>query len=303
MIKKWHLRKVVIIVFFIFLGCKREEALPASETSTKEIPSKIENEELKKIVKLLPSPIEIANLIGKVGATYNREILNDIMNVTKYQSRHHKAYNLGVYGMDMAYSLFFNESNEMIRTLSAVKKLYDELGIGMSFQDSLLRVFEANANNSRELQKILTDLYSNTSMDLKELRQNDLWDYAMLGALVEGLFIITHYAPSSKIISSPEVIARIRDQKETIDLSIEWIQNKKGFDTLKMALQKIRDYFNYFEESSQTTQKPLIEGISSPAANNNVVSVPVKISIKPEKFEELKREIGTLRNKIINASI
>ncbi|MBL7984091.1 MAG: hypothetical protein JNM91_03795, partial [Flavobacteriales bacterium] len=55
----------------------------------------------KNIFHNIPSPMETAALLKKAGAEYDKDILNDPNNRSKYTSASKQALNLGIYGADL----------------------------------------------------------------------------------------------------------------------------------------------------------------------------------------------------------
>ena len=93
----------------------------------------------------IPSPIELAQLIQKAGAKYNKDLLNPIKNVSKYMSNTSKALNLGVYGADLSYtSVFDDNTQESIFYLAATRKLAESLGVGNAFDEKTVDRIQAN---------------------------------------------------------------------------------------------------------------------------------------------------------------
>ena len=103
--------------FFYSCGSKEGtgETEQADTTGMESGGMKKMDEKAQNIFYSIPSPIELAQLIQRAGAKYNKNLLNSIDNVGKYESNSSKALNLGVYGADLSYtSVFDNNTMESI---------------------------------------------------------------------------------------------------------------------------------------------------------------------------------------------
>ena len=69
----------------------------------------------------IPSPIQTAMLIKNSGANYNKDILNEPSKITNYNTNFKKAINLGIYGADLGYVTMYDQTQDAIAFLTAVK--------------------------------------------------------------------------------------------------------------------------------------------------------------------------------------
>ena len=114
------------LVSLFWFGCGGEQApstLTPSETETP-IPQETQEriERTQKIFYSIPSPVEMATVLKRIGATYEYDLPNDVKRAEDYQGAAQQALNLGVYGADLSYASIFNESGESMLFMSAARR-------------------------------------------------------------------------------------------------------------------------------------------------------------------------------------
>ena len=69
----------------------------------------------------VPSPMQTALLIQKSGVAYDKSILNAGNKNGQYVSDYSRSLNLGIYGADLGYVSMYNQTQDAIGYLGAVK--------------------------------------------------------------------------------------------------------------------------------------------------------------------------------------
>src|SRR4051812_43135641 len=85
-----------------------ESETAASDSSAVQSVSKLSK--AQNVFHTLASPVETASLIKKTGVPYNKEYLNPVENLSKYNTISSRALNLGVYGTDLSMASIFEQS-------------------------------------------------------------------------------------------------------------------------------------------------------------------------------------------------
>lgn len=171
-------------------------------------------EKTRKIFYSVPSPMETAALLKKAGADYDRKILNDINNVSRYTTNSKRALNLGIYGADLSYASVFNQTQESMLYTSVAKKLADQLDVSTAFSDSTLEQMERNMNDRDALLDIISETYWEMDRYLKTEGRDNISALMIAGGWVEGLYIATQVALTR---SSPELRQRIAEQRFSLE--------------------------------------------------------------------------------------
>lgn len=164
----------------------------------------------KSIFYNIPSPMETATLLKEAGAEYDKDILNDVLNVDKYTAASKQALNLGIYGADLSYASVFNNTQESMFYTSCAKKLADRLGVSSAFNDSTISLMEENRNDRDKLLDIVSETYWNVDAYLKDNGREDISGLMIAGGWIEGLYIATQV---TKTNDSPKLRERIAEQK------------------------------------------------------------------------------------------
>ena len=129
---------LTVIAIFI-ASCGGDEATDnQQEDPVTDSTNKTQLMEIDGKVFSIPSPIQTAMLIKNAGTNYNKDILNEPSRATNYSTNFKKAINLGVYGADLGYVTMYDQTQDAISYLTAVKSLGDNLGVSSAFDLELV---------------------------------------------------------------------------------------------------------------------------------------------------------------------
>lgn len=246
----------------------------------------------------IPSPIELAQLIQKAGATYNKDLLNSIDNVSKYNSNSSKALNLGVYGADLSYtSVFDNNTQESILYLGCTRKLAESLGVGSAFDEQTVNRIEANTGKKDSLLSIISGSYMSTDELLKESQRENASALVIAGGYIEGIYLGTQLAKSSK--NSADIVNRIAEQKGTLD-NVIGLLGSSGQDASVLAvLEDMKALQAIFSEVTVSTASAASVKTDQ-ATKVTTIGGKIVYSVTPETFEKLTAKASEIRTKIIS---
>ncbi len=249
----------------------------------------------KNIFYALPSPIEIAQLMQKAGATYNSKLLNPIENAPKYTSTNSKALNLGVYGADLSYTTIFDQSSETIIYLNQVKKLSDGLGIAGAFTDKTVNRMDANKGNRDSLLNIISDSYFETDDYLKENQRAHTSSLVMAGGWIEGLYIGTQVSKSIK--DNTALATRIAELKGSLNNLIAMLEQYKGAMEVASLLGSLKEIKGVYDQVQGGDNKPKVS--TDPKTGVTTIGGGSKFTLTPDQLKSISDKIDVLRNKII----
>jgi len=165
-----------------------EQALLDSLATTMgDIPD-VSQETLDGIIQQIPSPLEMSALIKESGARYNSSFLNKPENYSKYNSGFERGLNIGIFGTDLGYSNLYEESQQSILYIGAIKEIADELRIGQYFNfETIERLAE-----KRDLDSLLllsTQNFNDISDHFREQQRPNLSALMLVGGWIEALHI------------------------------------------------------------------------------------------------------------------
>ncbi|MBN8702691.1 MAG: hypothetical protein J0M08_06475 [Bacteroidetes bacterium] len=245
----------------------------------------------------IPSPIQTALLIKKVGSNYDKSILNQTSKSTSYSTNFSKALNLGVYGADLGYISIYEQSQDAIGYLNTVRKLATDLGVMGAFDNSVVERFSKNIGNKDSLLTLVSVAYRATDAYLKENQRNDVSSLVLAGGWIESL----HFAVSSaKGKNNAELNRRIGEQKSSI-LSLIKMLNANAGETPTAEytdlITKLTDLEAAFAgvEIKYSFDKPTVD------VNNKTTTVTSKseVNITPEQLDIISQKIQSIRNLIV----
>jgi hypothetical protein len=243
----------------------------------------------------IPSPIETTSLLKGAGAKYNASYLNPIENVSKYSTAAARALNLGVYGTDLSFTSIFDQTQESMLYLRCTNKLATSLGISGAFDDKTTARIEANLENRDSLLTIISDSYWNADSYLKENGQPGVSALIIAGGWIEGLYIATQIANTTK---NEDIATRIGEQKLSLDNLVALL------DSYKTTNQGVNDTYNQMTELKKiydAIPAKSSETIASTDPKAGVTTVDNKSSYKltAEQLKAISDKSAQIRNKII----
>ncbi len=243
----------------------------------------------------IPSPIQTATLIKNSGANYNKGMLNVPSNVTKYSTNFKKAINLGVYGADLGYVTLYDQTQDAISYLTAIKSIGDDLGVSSAFDMELVERFEKNIGNQDSLLALVSDAYKSSDRYLKNNQQNDVGGLILAGGWIESLYFATNAAEMTK---NADVIKRIGEQKTTLSNLIKLLTpfySKPEFTSLVDKLIELDDLFSKIE-ITYTYVKPTVDAQKKTTTINSTTSV----NFSDEQLKAITAKTLEIRNDLIN---
>ncbi len=242
----------------------------------------------------VPSPIQTSLLIKKSGANYNKEMLNVTSALNSYSNNFKKALNLGVYGADLGYVTIYEQTQDAIGYLKAVKKLADDLGVSGAFDAALMKRFETNMGNRDSLLSLVSTGYRTSDKYLQNNERKDVAVLILAGGWVESLHFSINIAKATR---NQEVINRIGEQKSSLDNLIKLLQPYYQNEEYTEFIDQIVDLYNDFDgiTSKYTYVKPTTD------IKNQITTIHSKndIVITDKQLESISEKVETIRKQIV----
>lgn len=295
------LTKLILNLFFIgsvFLmhSCGDE--------SDQEIRTVIETEErspelvgkadkVRKILYSVPSHIEMIRLVKGSGIEFDKKIMNNPNQVANYNSVKSQAFNLGVYGTDLAYISIFEQSQEVLNYFSAIKTLSDELGVSEVINDENIQRFERNVENQDSLIVFISEIFYSIDETLNENDRGYVSAEVVSGGWIEAMHIMTQN--SSKMTGENRVgIKRvIADQRHSLANIIELIKiydNEDNLGDLLIKLEKLNLLFNELNVVEENTT------VSKDEEGKVIIGGEDEIEFSDELLDKISVEVDSIRD-------
>ncbi|MAW84296.1 MAG: hypothetical protein CL832_07840 [Crocinitomicaceae bacterium] len=292
---------LITIFAFSITSCSNsnEAEVPASE----EVVEQIEEESTSELVEdhmfyQVPTPNELFAVLKNAEVAYNRENLNDISNVNKYETKASKALNFGVYTADLAYITSLGQMDDASKFFETIRNLSKDLEIENAVDEVILKRLQSNLENSNadSLFYLSNETYYNAYSYLEENDRRDVLAMIVVGGWIEGLNIILNLEPYSE---GSEVCQRIADQKLTLEnlmIFTSTIENDQ-LSEIVGELSAVEEVFN----SENTEEEAEATEFTSNESEDGVMIFGggVSSSISEAQFNELKSIVLDLRTSII----
>ena len=294
----WFFAALVIVIAFI--GCKSGRSKAPKEDLSVGVTKKLDvYEDIKqaeKIFNSLPSPLESAMLIKSAGARFDVTLLNPVSNVNKYATNKSMALNLGIYTCDLSFASLYEQTQLIIDYMNSAKKLADGLGILQAIDQATINRLEENINNSEIIMEIVSETFMNSSSYLEDNGQPAIAAMTLVGGWFEGLYISTQLV-DMKEFNGNKIVGRIIDQKLSIDILINLLNNSKGDPAVDELITQVQKLKVVFDKVNITTSP--IRPEFDKASNSTILKSEVKTNMTPEVFTELASTVGEIRNSFI----
>lgn len=215
----------------MFFSCGSEQKPTAEEPSAEmEEVKEMTDEDLAeadKMIKQMPSPIEMAILVKHAGGEYNSALLNDVKRIDDYVTTGKKTVNMGVYSADVGYTSLYKQTQETVFYLNNVRKLSDAIGLTDAFDQAVFDRVEANIENRDSLLHILSGSYDVANQYLKENNRMNTSILMIAGGWIESMYLAANLGADG---GRPEDIISLRILEQDVVL-----------DRLLSAMELIQD--------------------------------------------------------------
>ncbi len=209
----------------------------------------------------IPIPFDILSKLTASGAVFKKEFLNTPSSVSKYSQNNNKALNLGIYGGDLAYAICFEQYQEVGGYLKSTKKLADDLGIPIAFDQRALTNFEKYKNNKDSLESLVFSSYAAVDKTLKSNERIGLASLVVVGSWLEGLHTtIKTLGDVPRDDANKALYVKIWEQKGHLNKLLDLLAEFKSdayFGELITELQGIKSVYDNLEVKSEISQKEI----------------------------------------------
>lgn len=292
----------LIVVIFAACGSNKktdEQAFLESLDTAKVEGPPIDEEVMTNILGSIPQPLEISMLLKESGKKYNASFLNSPDFTSKYNSNYKRALNLGIYGADLGYTNIYEQNNDGVKYMAAIKQLADGLNIGRFFDIETIGRLASNSKNLDSLLLITTQNFNDINHYLQTQNRANLSVLLLTGGWIEALHILTQVSASNP--ENRELIETIGSQKiilGNIEQLLTFYKDRdpamasllNDIQELKAAFDKVNITYTYKESTFE-----IVDGVM--VIKDNSTS---KIDITTEDVAGIQKATTNIRNKIIS---
>ncbi|MEQ9592276.1 MAG: hypothetical protein RLN86_06735 [Cyclobacteriaceae bacterium] len=275
-----------------------EQAFLNSLDSAQNGESSIDAEVIGSILEQIPSPLEISVLLKESGAKYTPSLLNSPDNIHLYNNNYKKALNLGIYGTDLGYTNIYEQNQEGVRYLSAIKSLADELNIGQFFDIETIGRLASNSRNLDSLLLITTQNFNSINHYLQQQSRANLSVLLLTGGWLEAVQVTCQVA--AKNPDHRELQEKIGEQKITLEqilLLFSFYENDANMASLLNDLRELEQIFekvNIVYTYAESTME-VVDGVAVIKDNSTTT-----IEITNQDVLDIMNKTNAIRTKIIS---
>ena len=252
----------------------------------------------KLIFYSLPSPLETAMLIKKSGASYNNNLLNDLRNVSKYNTNLKMALNLGIYGADMSYISLFDQMQNTLSYMGVSRRLAEQLGIMGAIDENTIRKLETNMNDRDVIMDIISETFMNSNAYLTENDRPAIAVMVLVGGWIEGIYIASQLANNS-VTENPVLIDRIIYQKLSLQTVLSLLETHQSNTDIVYLIERMNQLKVIFDEI-KIVNKSVPEVETIPDQQMTIIRSEAETHITQEIFEKLVNKIAEIRTEFIS---
>jgi len=291
-----------LILLLSFACNSKKPSEQAFQESLKDVTSHgpaISQEVLSDIIQQIPSPLEISVLLKESGTNYDKAMLNKADNVSDYNSNFSKALNLGIYGTDLGYANIYEQNQDALFYLNAIRKLAEGLSIGQFFDFTAISRLATNSKNLDSLLLITTQNFNDINSYLQEQERANLSILILAGGWLEALHISNQVL--QKNLENVELREKVGEQKiilENIMLLLSYYEQsdpniselKEKMAPLQKVFEKVKIAYTYEESTFEE-----VNGVLMIKDNSSST-----IQINDENIADINSITKSIRSSIIN---
>lgn len=245
------LAATILLIVATIISCRQKETkeiIPETTFSTyKAYSAKPDSvTEKREIFYGLLTPVEITEIFSRLEAAYNIDILNPVENAENYLSASKAALNLGIYGVDLCYLKMFDLNTEMLKYLTAVRKLSSRLNIPLEYLTDPLERIENNMADTDSVLALANSAYKRIEDHLEQQEKESTAGLMVLGGWIEALYISTGLLLDTEN-PDPEVVQRIAEQKYTLNTLLSFLKNYYDDPIVVYYTKKLKFLKKYFD--------------------------------------------------------
>jgi hypothetical protein len=246
------LTATALIIIVSLFSCKQKESkeiIPETTFSTYKADSISPDSVIEKseIFYGLLTPVEITEIFSRLETAYNIDMLNPMENAENYLSASKAALNLGIYGADLSYLKMFDLNTEMLKYLTAVRKLSNRLNIPMEYFTDPLDKIENNMADTDSVLALANSAYKRIEDHLEQHDRKSTAGLMVLGGWIEALYISTELLLDTDN-PDPEVVQRIAEQKYTLNTLLSFLKNYYDDPVVVYYTKKLKFLKKYFDK-------------------------------------------------------
>ena len=238
----------------------------------------------------IPSPVQTALLIRKVGLPYEKGLPMAADAAEKLVSKVQRSLALGAYGADLAYVTVHNDGQRALSTLQVVQKLSAQLELANAFDKELLDGFKKSLNNEDSLLRFTGSAFRMADQYLKSNSRDDVSALILTGGWVEGMYLILSGTTEK---SDASLTNRLGEQRKTLENLVSLLESTDTEKTHGALVAGLKDVLAAFTGVGTTYEfhPPSMDAAKKTTYVNSVST----ITMTAEQFKAIADKVKALR--------
>jgi len=244
---------------------------------------------------LIPSPIEVIEVISTSGFSYNPKVLSKLGIEEKTLLLKHKSLLLGVYVSDFAYVSIFNNRELGTQYFNSIQTLTGDLGISSVLNDVYYKRFEQNISNYDSIDAIFKDFSTNAYNTLIQSGNSEILSMIAIGSVVELLYIGLNSIEFNE--HNQDIISRMFEHKAIFEnYYMNFIMYNKEKVEFKLLMEDLEIIYSFFKTKIKSENHTVV---ATDMKNHFIVKDVIKSNISKKDLQDLYEMINTTRTKIL----
>jgi hypothetical protein len=295
MFQKYYLVIAITLGFFASCGVNQKEEdkedLIEGADTVKAAVLNIEGELFS-----VPSPAQTAMLIQKSGVTYDKNVLSSSNKANSYTTDFSRALNLGIYGADLGYVSLYNQTQDAISFLAAIKQLSDKLGISAAFDAPTMNRIKNNITNKDSMMVLVGIAYRGSDAYLKDNQRTDISSLILTGGWIESM----HFSLSAyKSKPTDPIRYRIAEQKQALSSITKILKGYRSPEIVDLAAQ-LEDLLKVYE--GIVFKYIFVEPVTDTVKKITYINSTTEVIISDDQLKNISEKLEAIRSKIVNTT-
>lgn len=283
---------VFMVPFLLVMGCNPDK--DTNDNTTLDDSTTVIDNGSSKIFYLVPSPEDVFGFADDQSLIFNKDFLNPVDNLTKYNDVKLQEFNFGVYAADLAYCAASNKNDETVQYLNVVRELSQKVGLADVFNESLVFRIEHVSPVKDSLIALSNDTYFDIMRFLERNDRQTTLSIMAAGGWIESMFLVVNQTDFSDAIT----IQKIADQKIIISNLWMFLSQNESDINVKAVLDEFKPIYDLYQSLDVVVSDNNNNIVTDDNETVYVVGGNNKTVISETQYQELKNIIVDARNKL-----
>lgn len=223
----------------------------------------INRQVLDEMVRTLPQPIEIADIISKSNMEFSAAMLVPSDLSSSYADKYSQSLALGAYGVDLGYINLNEKTLYTLQYLESIKNIAEAIKVEQFFDFATLAELSKNRNNADSLIQLSTRNFNRIDEFLREKDRGELSVLILIGAWLEGMHMFgeihkTNKSIETRIGEQKVIFGNISALMEKLNMVPYFASLKKDMNELQVAYDSVQITTVYKQPETQEVNGELV---------------------------------------------